>query len=211
MHTRRVHRPLRGGGLIEKIRLETRFMTEFMRAPFNVGSVCPSSRALTQTLVRMADLSGSGLVIDLGAGSGIVTRELLLCGVAPERILAVELSPGFRKAFSEQCPGVTMITGDARELGSLLEAHAPGRGIGTIISSLPLRIMPDSVVAAVMRELRGVLAERGGTLLQYSYFWWMNFPLRRFGFAPRSSRLVLKNVPPARVEDYRVGTPRIRA
>lgn len=211
MQTRRVYRPLRGGGLMEKIRLETRFVTEFMRAPFNVGSVCPSSRALTQALVRMAAPSGDGLIIDLGAGSGIVTRELLLGGVPAENLLAVEISPGFRKAFAEQCPGVPMVIGDARNLGNLLETHAPGRGIRSIISSLPLRIMPDSVVAAVMRELYAVLDARGGTLVQYSYFWWMDFPLRKFGFTPRSARMVLKNVPPARVEGYKVAARRNRA
>ena len=195
-------RPNVGGALFEKIQLEAAFMKEFMRAPLNVGSICPSSRALTRTLVHMAKTSREGLVVDLGAGSGIVSQELLHAGVAPERIVAVELSTGFCKTFAQSCPGVTMITGDARELGKLLDVHAPGMSVCSVISSLPFRVMPRPVVAAIARELHAVLAVRGGSLVQYTYAWWMQYPLRQFGFAPAAARLVLKNVPPARVESY---------
>ena len=204
MHSHRAARPFRESRLMEMIRLEARFAREFVISPFNVGSVCPSSRALTQTLVSMADISREGLVIDLGAGSGIVTRELLHAGVAPERILGVEISGGFKTAFERQCPGVTMITGDARNLGLLLNEYAPGKPICSILSSLPFRVMPGSVVRAITREMHSVLAERGGSLVQYTYAWWISYPLRKFGFMPGAARLVLKNVPPARVERYTV-------
>lgn len=196
------YKPFRSGAF-EKIKLETRFMAEFLRAPFCVGSVCSSSRSLTRTLTEMADLEDGGVVVDLGAGAGIVSRELLLCGVAPERILAVEVSSGFSKAFSRQCPGVPLVVGDARNLGNILDAHAPGKNVCAVISSLPLAVLPALVTAAVMKELYAVLETRGGVLVQYTYLWWTNFPLRQYGFSPRDSRLVLKNVPPARVEGYR--------
>lgn len=204
MHTQRAARPFRESRLMEMIRLEARFAREFVSSPFNVGSVCPSSRALTQTLVTMAGIEREGLLIDLGAGSGIVTRELLHAGVAPERILGVELSDGFKTAFERQCPGVTMITGDARHLGRLLDEHAPDKPLCSILSSLPFRVMPGAVVRAITQEMRRVLGQRGGSLVQYTYAWWISYPLRRFGFTPGAARLVLKNVPPARVERYTV-------
>jgi phospholipid N-methyltransferase len=192
-----------GGALFEKLKLEAAFMKEFVRAPLHVGSICPSSRALTKTLVQMAGTGREGLIVDLGAGSGIVSQELLRAGVAPERIVAVELSPGFRKTFSRTCPGVAMITGDARDLGKLLGRHAPGAPVCSVISSLPFRVIPRPIVRDILREIRSVLSERGGSLIQYTYAWWMQYPLRKFGFSPAAARLVLKNVPPAKVESYR--------
>ena len=196
-------RPNMGGALFEKIKLEAAFMKEFVRAPLLVGSICPSSRALTKTLVHMAGTDREGLIVDLGAGSGIVSQELLGAGVASERLVAVELSPGFRKSFARACPGVAMITGDARDLGKLLDRHAPGVPVCSVISSLPFRVMPRPIVLDILREIRHVLLERGGSFVQYTYAWWMQYPLRKFGFAPDAARLVLKNVPPAKVEIYR--------
>ncbi len=190
------------GRLFERIRVEAGFVKEFVRAPFHVGSICPSSKALTETLIRMARVGEEGLVIDLGAGSGIVTAELLKAGLPAERIVGVELSPGFSKTFSRLYPSVPILTGDARNLGGLLGGNFARQNIAAIISSLPLRMMPNRVVGEIVREIRAVLAARGGCLVQYTYAWWMSYPLRRFGLKPKGARVVFKNVPPAKVERY---------
>ncbi len=205
VHNHRPH-PVRrqapAGRLLEKIRVEAGFVKEFVRAPFHVGSICPSSKALTETLIRMAKVGDEGLVVDLGAGSGIVTAELLKAGVAPERIVGVELSPGFAKTFSRLHPTVPVLVGDARDLGALLSRHYTQYRIAAVISSLPLRVIPGSAVREIMHEVRAVLAANGGCLVQYTYAWWMSYPLRRFGLAPTGARMVFKNVPPAKVERY---------
>ena len=188
--------------LFEKIRVEAGFVKEFVCAPLHVGSICPSSKALTEALVRMAMVGDEGLVIDLGAGSGIVTTELLKAGLPPERVAGVELSPGFAKTFTRLHPNVPMLVGDARNLGKLLGATYKDYRIAAIISSLPLRVLPAPVVREIMHEVRAVLAARGGCLVQYTYAWWMSYPLRRFGLVPKAARVVFKNVPPAKVERY---------
>ncbi|MCC8193932.1 MAG: hypothetical protein LIP28_04730, partial [Deltaproteobacteria bacterium] len=59
------------------LRLEMGFVKEFACAPFQVGSICPSSRVLAGQLVTVAQNaaqtaadSAAGLIIDLGAGPG---------------------------------------------------------------------------------------------------------------------------------------------
>ena len=76
------------------------FMREFVQSPTHVGSICPSGKALASTLIETVPDDGQGLIIDLGAGSGSVTEELLRAGIAPHRILALELLPGFRDVFT---------------------------------------------------------------------------------------------------------------
>ena len=196
------HRSPRGG-MLEKIKVDAGFIKEFVTAPLHVGSICPSGKALTAMLVRMAHAcKRQGLVVDLGAGSGIVTAALLQAGVPPERIVAVEISDGFSQAVSRLHPEVPILTRDARRVGAMLAEHAPGQPICSIISSLPLRVIPAPIVTEIARELQSVLAERGGMLVQYSSAWGMQYPLRKYGLSPRAAGLVMKNIPPARVESY---------
>ena len=178
------------------------FLREFLRAPGAVGSVCPSSSHLTHAMMDLSHISEGGLVIDLGAGSGAVSRQLLAAGVSPKRILALEVSSGFTESFRRQCPDLPLRIGDARYLSSLLQRHAPGMKVSSIISSLPFRVMSSRLVKEILEEIRMVAAVHDARLVQYSYAWWMRYPLREYGFMPVSSRLVALNVPPARVEVY---------
>jgi phospholipid N-methyltransferase len=191
-------------GVWSQIRTSSTFFKEFAQAPSHVGSICPSSRALTAALIQAARVNESGLIIDLGAGSGIVSEELLKAGIAPERLLAIEISPGFAGVFARRCPQVPLFIEDARKLSLILKRYGRQRPISGIISSLPLRIMPSPLVEEIMTEMRQVLDTRGGSLIQYTYAWWMRYPLTRYGFKPIASRLVLKNIPPAKVESYGV-------
>ena len=192
------------------LRVEMGFVKEFACSPFHVGSICPSSRVLAGQLVDMArEAAGNarhapdtGLIIDLGAGPGPVTGELLRAGIAPERIVAVERSSAFAKTFQKRYNTVPILTGDAANLRQILAAAYPDSPITAVISSLPFRAIPQKTTTRILRELHETLIERGGVLVQYSYVWWMKHTLENDGFTPKLSRLVLQNVPPARVESY---------
>lgn len=196
--------------LLDFLRVEMGFFKEFARSPFQVGSICPSSKALATHLVRMAQHPAhaacqepdKGLIIDLGAGPGPVTGQLLREGIAPERIVAVERSPSFVRTFQTRYQQVPILMGDAANLRQLLAESHPEAPVCAIISSLPFRAIPQKITVRILRELRATLLERGGVLVQYSYVWWLKNTLGSQGFSPRLSRLVLQNVPPARVESY---------
>ena len=203
------------GRLWDFLKVEMGFVKEFACSPFLVGSICPSSRMLAAQLVGMAQNAAcsapatgaaanaaGGLVIDLGAGPGPVTGELLRAGISPDRIVAVERSPAFAAAFKRRYRQVPILTGDAADLRRMLAEHFPDAPISAVISSLPFRSIPRKIAANILWELNAALAERGGVLVQYSYIWWMKHALGAHGFKPVQSRLVIQNVPPARVESY---------
>jgi phospholipid N-methyltransferase len=194
-----------------KMRTASAFLKEFVRSPRHVGSVCPSSRFLTAALLDVMDHAASlslnerpGLIIDLGAGSGIVSETLLRAGISPRRIVAVEISSGFVRVFQRRCPGVRLLIGDARHLGALLDEYAPAAPVTGIISSLPLRVFTSELIEEILQEIKSVVARRGGVLIQYTYAWWMRYPLAQYGFMPYEARSVLRNLPPAKVESYLV-------
>lgn len=180
------------------------FLCQFLRSPIRVGSVCPSSRFLTRALAEAALGGGAayGLIVDLGAGSGVVSRELLRRGVAPGLIVAVDISENFARVFHRNCPGVALRIGDARELAKILASHAPGVPVQAVISSLPLQNMSEKTVREIMEGVKTVLRRRQGALVQYTYALWAHSRLEAFGLFTQGRRHILRNLPPALVETY---------
>ncbi|MDR0310940.1 MAG: hypothetical protein LBJ21_05085 [Acidobacteriota bacterium] len=149
-----------------------------------------------------------GLVIDLGAGLGPVSAHMMRSGIAKDRIIAIEVNGVFKELFAARCPGVRLVIADARELKAILDREAPGRKISAIVSSLPIRVLGSQLTENILQQVKSVLRERGGVLIQYSYALWLNYPLQDYGLAPGSASIVWKNLPPARVESYRVWNKR---
>lgn len=183
------------------------FFRQFLKFPLTTGSVCPSGRALSSSLARMALEMQSPypcLMVDLGAGTGVVTRELLNLGVAPEAILAIDISREFQGVFNRLCAPVTLCVADAKNLYSLISRRCPDRGGIAIISSLPLRNMGRGEIRPIMRGIRSILLERGGCLLQYTYALWIRASLAPYGFSLCARHYIMRNIPPALVEKYDV-------
>ena len=53
------------------------FLLRWLQHPTKVGAITPSGRALSKAMVRQVDWSRPGHVVELGAGMGSFTRELL--------------------------------------------------------------------------------------------------------------------------------------
>lgn len=139
------------------------------------------------------------LVVELGAGTGVVTEALLARGIPPQRLIAIERSPALANLLRERFPEVRVVCGDAAELGTLLQdAGAEARRVN-VVSSLPLRSLPPSQVRAILGEIAQVL-RAGGHWIQYTYALAQRaVPL---GFQRCSSAFVWRNLPPARVDVF---------
>jgi phosphatidylethanolamine/phosphatidyl-N-methylethanolamine N-methyltransferase len=170
------------------------FAREVFNQPASVGAIWPSSRRLATSVASMVPPNGDGLVVELGGGTGVVTRALLQQGIAPERLVVIERSAVFVRHLRKRFPKVAVLHGDAAELGELLP-H--GRNVDAIVSSLPLRSLPSRVAAAIVAQWRALVRD-GGVVVQFTY------DLRRLrhpppGFLQRASGVVWANLPPARV------------
>lgn len=178
-----------------------KFLMEFLHSPRSVGSICQSSPFLTQKLVAPISTPKKGLVVDLGAGTGVVTEQLLKSGYPLSSIVAIEKSPALSQVLQKKWPKLHVITADATIALKMLRTPHGCTPVHTIISSLPLRVFSKEVVSTIMDEVRYLLPA-DGCLIQYSYAFWMRYPLASYGFLPVSSSFVLGNIPPARVELY---------
>lgn len=171
------------------------FAWEMLRRPSAVGAIWPSSRRLAKNVASRVPVSGDGLVIELGGGTGVVTHALLQRGIAPGRLVVIERSAVFVRHLRKRFPEVQIVHGDAADLHQLLR---PGARVDAIVSSLPLRSLPAGAAAAIVEQWRALVRHRG-VVVQFTY------DLRAVdhsplpGFLRRASDIVWANLPPARV------------
>ena len=85
--------------------------------------------------------SGDEWVVELGGGTGVISRALLAGGVPAERLAVVEIVPSMASHLRAILPGVEVIAGDARALPELLP-HLWHDRIGTVICGIPLVLLP---------------------------------------------------------------------
>src|SRR5580765_5793457 len=96
------------------------FFRRWLANPLQMGSVIPSSEALCRRIVRHTRRAEDEAVLELGAGTGVISRALLEGGVPPERLIVVEIVPQMATHLREMLPGVAVLEGDARALSTLL-------------------------------------------------------------------------------------------
>ncbi len=100
-------------------------------------------------------------MLELGAGTGVVSRALLAGGVPPERLIVVEIVPEMADHLRGVLPGVQVLEGDARDLPTLLPHHWHGR-IGSVVCGIPLVLLP---LAEQRRFIAAIEAGRTGPRL----------------------------------------------
>ena len=172
------------------------FFKAIIRNPKAVGAACPSSRGLARAMAEGIPLPLDGIVVELGAGTGPVTQAILDRGVPRDKLLVLELSKdlctGLKKRFGDD---LNVIQGDAGHLSDYIE---PGTKVAAVVSSLPLRSLPNVLVAKISSELSKIM-EPGGTLIQFTY----NLRAKRIMDIPMSrtgTKVIWRNFPPARVD-----------
>ncbi|MBO0711293.1 MAG: phosphoethanolamine methyltransferase [Acetobacteraceae bacterium] len=178
------------------------FFRRWLANPLQMGSVVPSSPALCRRIAAQIRRTPEEAVIELGAGTGVISRALLAAGVPPDRLLVVEIVPSMAGHLRRVLPGVEVVEGDARRLPYLVSDHWHGR-IGSVICGIPLVLLPLAEQRRFIDAIEAVAPGRG--FLHYSYCVTSPLPWQRHGLAAVREAWTPLNFPPASVWRY---TPR---
>lgn len=184
---------------------EMRFFRTWMGKPLTTGAVSPSGKMLAKAMASRVDPAWGGMVVELGPGTGAVTRALIERGVAPERIAAIEYNDVFADHLSARFPGVKVIEGDAYAMAETLAANGI-QDVAAVVSSLPLFTRPLAQRNALMEQCMGLLPE-GRPFIQFSYALVPPVPVRPGAWTLDVSDWIVMNLPPARVWTYRRSRP----
>ncbi|MCY0149133.1 methyltransferase domain-containing protein [Hoeflea sp. G2-23] len=172
-----------------------------MDGPRNIGAIMPTSSIAARSMASVVN-PGSGLpVLELGPGTGVITRAILARGVAPVQLVSVEFSHQFYTRLKLDFPEVRFIHGNAFELETTLGALNEQR-FDCAISGIPLLNFPVADRVALIEDLLDRLP-CGRPVVQFSYGPASPVPPRSGSFDVIRHDFVMRNVPPARLWLYR--------
>ena len=175
------------------------FFRRWLRNPLQMGSILPSSPALCQRIARAVERTPEQYVLELGAGTGVVSRALLASGVPANRLVVVEIVPEMAEYLRAALPGVNVICGDAFALKGTLPAHMHGQ-IGTAICGIPLVMLPLERQRAFVDAVESVAPGKG--FLLYTYCITSPLPYEKLGLRAKRLAWTPLNFPPASVWLY---------
>lgn len=134
------------------------FLRAVARAPTAVGAVAPSSPALAAMMVRCADIRPGHVVVELGAGTGPMTRALR--AAHPDvPLLSLEPDPGLAAAARASATGAEVVEAFAQDLPALLAERGWGPA-DRVVSSLPFAAWSEDLQEAVFRGILEAMAPR---------------------------------------------------
>ena len=179
------------------------FFRKWMRSPLKVASITPSSSALARAMTDSLPLD-EGVVVELGGGTGSITRALLAQGLPPEKIIVIERDKHFCDFLQDRFPGVRVLNGDALFLKSVLQRANIQEPIRAVVSGLPFLSMNSRMQA---RLLKGTFAitHNQGPFIQFTYS--PLSPLKRsvrdrMNVRECCTQQVWNNFPPAKVWSF---------
>jgi phosphatidylethanolamine/phosphatidyl-N-methylethanolamine N-methyltransferase len=142
------------------------FLKGFLARPWKVASPIPSGRRLAAKIAQQIDPEAGGLVLELGPGTGAVTRAIRERGVADEDLVLIETDREFVRLLRAGFPRARVIHGDAFAFAELLGRDA--RELRSVISGLPVIGEPVERKRRFLESALNALAP-GKPFVQFSY------------------------------------------
>ena len=191
---------------LERPRPRWTLLRQWLKNPLRTAAVAPSSAELAAAMIdELPD--DTRRVIELGGGTGAITRALLAAGIQARALMVLELNEELHAHLHARFPAVHVVLGDALSL----EALARQSGFldqgpaDAIVSSLGLLTMPPATQRGILEAALQCLRP-GGVFVQFTYG--PSAPVaeevvRELGLDVHRGDFVLRNVPPATVFAYR--------
>lgn len=179
------------------------FLREWVQNPRNIGAIAPSSSKLGKSMAKHIDLDKEGVVIELGGGTGSLTKCILEHGVAPDNLIVFEHNPKFAGMLRKRFPEVKILQQDARKMTTILKEMGVEQ-INTIISGIPMRSLPKPILDSLLKESLDAL-KVGSSFIQFTYGKRSPIPeafLTHCHWRIKSVDKIWRNLPPASVWKY---------
>ena len=172
------------------------FFKRWLANPLQMGSIIPSSATFSRLIAERVQFGPDEVVVELGAGTGTITRALLRAGVPAEKLVVVEIVPEMANHLRNIFPGVQVVCGDGFDLPRVLEQARAGR-VGDVVCGIPLVMLPfptqQKIVGAMLE------ASPGRGFLHLSYCITSPLPSAKLGLTGKRLAWTMKNFPPGGV------------
>lgn len=180
---------------------EIRFFKGWKSNMKAVGAIVPTSGFAARRMASVIDPASGLPVLELGAGTGVITKAILQRGVQAENLVSVEFSTDFFRHLQVRFPAVDFKNGDAFDLDTTLGARRNDT-FDCVISAVPLLSFPMARRVALIEDLLSRVPP-GRPVIQITYG-----PLSPVVAMPDRYEIahydfVVRNIPPAQLWIYR--------
>ncbi|WP_309086333.1 phospholipid N-methyltransferase PmtA [Chelativorans sp.] len=187
--------------IVSRFDEELRFFRGWIDKPKAVGSIVPTSSVTARRMASIVRPELDDLVLELGPGTGVITRAILDRGIKPENLISIEYSQDFVEKLREDFPGVNFVHGDAFDLDKAL-APWKGRVFDSIVCAIPLLNFPVPKRVELIERLLDLMPP-GRPIIQITYGAMSPVPPGRGTYAVERFDFVVRNIPPAHLWIYR--------
>ena len=136
------------------------------------GALLPSSRSLSRVLTApLRNRPGPVRVLEAGAGTGAITREILETLNDGDSLVVYEMNPAMRQALEKVVAGTRAGGNSGPEVkivSRAVETIDPGERFDHIITGLPFNNFTPEKVDEILELLSGVCRD-AGTLSYFEY------------------------------------------
>ncbi|MEP6703460.1 MAG: rRNA adenine N-6-methyltransferase family protein [Acidobacteriota bacterium] len=179
------------------------FLQAFLKNPGTVGSITPSSPELARRMVAGLRPAENNVVMELGVGTGAITKFLQEIVPNDSSYLGIELDRDLVRILKKNYREMQIVRGNALDAAEIHRKSGLGK-VGAIICCLPFVSMPNEIGEKILLEIDNFM-QHGCTFRTFQYAHGYYFPSaiklrefmrKRYGKSRRSP-LIVKNVPPA--------------
>lgn len=179
------------------------FLQAFIKNPMKVGAIAPSSPELAAEMLQGIHPDDHNIVLELGVGTGAITKFLRDVIPSKASYLGLELDPELVKTLNKNYPDMNIICGNAADAFSIHSELGLGK-VRYVVCCLPFVSLPKEISESVLLEIEKFMGEGCELrIFQYAHGYYLPPAIKlrellknRYGKSRRSP-LVLKNMPPA--------------
>ena len=181
----------------------TNLTMQFLRKPLTTGAICPSSPDLSRLMTSNIGIESANVVVELGPGTGAITRFILEKLQTKSVFFAIELNESVLPVFKEHFPGREIYNESASHLPEILERRGL-HSADVILSGLPWASFSGSLQDEILRAILKALPD-GGAFATFAYLQGTILPtgikfrkkLKQYFTRVETSRIAWMNLPPA--------------
>ena len=172
------------------------FFSAFMRYPKEIGSVVPSSKFLTEEILKNIDFKKAKYIVEYGPGTGRMTKEILKRARKDVKLLCFEINKKFynylRKNIKDK--RLIIINDSAENVNKYIKKYNIKK-IDYVISGLPFTNLNINKKYLIIKETKDTL-KINGKFLVFQFFL-NNFKKYLYDyFSNISIKFVPLNIPP---------------
>jgi len=180
---------------------EIRFFKGWQRDKKGVGALLPTSSVTARRMADVIDTSSGLPVLELGAGTGVITKAILERGIKPRDLVSIEYAPHFCDLLRKRFSDVDIRNGDVFELDTVL-ADRSGQTFDSVISAVPMLSFPLERRIALMKNLLSRIP-RGRPVVQITHGPMSPLPAMPDIYTIAHFDFIVRNLPPAQLWLYR--------